>query len=266
MTPSQSELDDVIVDIQANTNELQNAINDVISADYELKVSVNAQDLASDVSDAFDFATEISNIGQFITDDLKVSVDEMRQIVNAGYGAMLIDAQATTDGMVQLNAAQVNAFIDGKQSEVEASRQAYIAQLEQSLTYLNGQREYISLELQAVESALAAKNTAQAQSSLYELRARQNGYEHYVQLLSEQLSAEDDYRYQSENISDQLNEFKAQSSETAYLNQQKDESDATTQQAQEVKRRIENLEKYYNSLVSIGLATKQAMSGTRSYS
>jgi len=44
------------------------------------------------VSDAFDFATEISNIGQFITDDLKVSVDEMRQIVNAGYGAMLIDA------------------------------------------------------------------------------------------------------------------------------------------------------------------------------
>ena len=259
---SQSELDDVIVDIQANTNELQNAINDVISADYELKVSVNAQDLASDVSDAFDFATEISNIGQFITDDLKVSVDEMRQIIDAGYGAMLIDAQATTDGMVQLNAAQVNAFIDGKQSEVEASRQAYIAQLEQSLTYLNGQREYISLELQAVESALAAKNTAQAQSSLYELRARQNGYEHYVQLLSEQLSAEDDYRYQSENISDQLNEFKAQSSETAYLNQQKDESDATTQQAQEVKRRIENLEKYYNSLVSIGLATKQAMSGT----
>lgn len=259
---SQSELDDVIVDIQANTNELQNAINDVISADYELKVSVNAQDLASDVSDAFDFATEISNIGQFITDDLKVSVDEMRQIVNAGYGAMLIDAQATTDGMVQLNAAQVNAFIDGKQSEVEASRQAYIAQLEQSLTYLNGQREYISLELQAVESALAAKNTAQAQSSLYELRARQNGYEHYVQLLSEQLSAEDDYRYQSESISDQLNEFKAQSSETAYLNLQKDESDATTQQAQEIKRRIENLEKYYNSLVSIGLATKQAMSGT----
>lgn len=259
---SQSELDDVIVDIQANTNELQNAINDVISADYELKVSANAQDLASDVSDAFDFATEISNIGQFITDDLKVSVDEMRQIVNAGYGAMLIDAQATTDGMVQLNAAQVNAFIDGKQSEVEASRQAYIAQLEQSLTYLNGQREYISLELQAVESALAAKNTAQAQSSLYELRARQNGYEHYVQLLSEQLSAEDDYRYQSENISDQLNEFKAQSSETAYLNLQKDESDATTQQAQEVKRRIENLEKYYNSLVSIGLATQQAMSGT----
>lgn len=259
---SQSELDDVIVDIQANTNELQNAINDVISADYELKVSVNAQDLASDVSDAFDFATEISNIGQFITDDLKVSVDEMRQIVNAGYGAMLIDAQATTDGMVQLNAAQVNAFIDGKQSEVEASRQAYIAQLEQSLTYLNGQREYISLELQAVESALAAKNTAQAQSSLYELRARQNGYEHYVQLLSEQLSAEDDYRYQSENISDQLNEFKAQSSETAYLNLQKDESDATTQQAQEIKRRIENLEKYYNSLVSIGLATQQAMSGT----
>ena len=259
---SQSELDDVIVDIQANTNELQNAINDVISADYELKVSVNAQDLASDVSDAFDFATEISNIGQFITDDLKVSVDEMRQIVDAGYGAMLIDAQATTDGMVQLNAAQVNAFIDGKQSEVEASRQAYIAQLEQSLTYLNGQREYISLELQAVESALAAKNTAQAQSSLYELRARQNGYEHYVQLLSEQLSAEDDYRYQSENISDQLNEFKAQQSEIAYLNQQKDESDATTQQAQEVKRRIENLEKYYNSLVSIGLATKQAMSGT----
>lgn len=259
---SQSELDDVIVDIQANTNELQNAINDVISADYELKVSVNAQDLASDVSDAFDFATEISNIGQFITDDLKVSVDEMRQIVNAGYGAMLIDAQATTDGMVQLNAAQVNAFIDGKQSEVEASRQAYIAQLEQSLTYLNGQREYISLELQAVESALAAKNTAQAQSSLYELRARQNGYEHYVQLLSEQLSAEDDYRYQSENISDQLNEFKAQSSENAYLNLQKDESDATTQQAQEIKRRIENLEKYYNSLVSIGLATQQAMSGT----
>lgn len=259
---SQSELDDVIIDIQANTNELQNAINDVISADYELKISVNAQDLASDVSDAFDFATEISNIGQFITDDLKVSVDEMRQIINAGYGAMLIDAQATTDGLVQLNAAQVNAFIDGKQSEVEASRQAYIAQLEQSLTYLNGQREYIALELQAVESALAAKNTAQAQSSLYELRARQNGYEHYVQLLSEQLSAEDDYRYQSENISDQLNEFKAQSSENAYLNLQKDESDATTQQAQEIKRRIENLEKYYNSLVSIGLATQQAMSGT----
>lgn len=259
---SQSEFDDVVVDIQANTNELQNAINDVISADYELKVSVNAQDLASDVSDAFDFATEISNIGQFITDDLKVSVDEMRQIVNAGYGAMLIDAQATTDGMVQLNAAQVNSFIDGKQSEVEASRQAYIAQLEQSLTYLNGQREYIALELQAVESALAAKNTAQAQSSLYELRARQNGYEHYVQLLSEQLSAEDDYRYQSEIISDKLNEFKAESSEIAYLNQQKNESDATTQQAQEVKRRIENLEKYYNSLVSIGLATKQAMSGT----
>ena len=66
------------------------------------------------MSDAFDFATEISNIGQFITDDLKVSVDEMRQIIDAGYGAMLIDAQATTDGMVQLNAAQVNAFIDGK--------------------------------------------------------------------------------------------------------------------------------------------------------
>lgn len=259
---SAEELDYINIEIITNTNELQDAINDILSADYELKVKVNAEDLKTDVSQAFDFATELQNIGSYFTDTLKVSIEEANEIVDSGMGAMLINAKATTDGMIQLNAESVNAFINGKQSETEASRQAYIAQLEQSLTYLETQRNCLQKELEYVEAALNAEGEADAKYNLMRAQNMQNAYQHQVDLLTQQLSAEDDYRYQSEVISSQLNEFKTQAQSNALLNLQKDESDATTQQAQEINRRIDNLEKYYNSLVSVGEAVKQALSGT----
>jgi len=39
---------------------------------------------------------------------------------------MLIDAEATAEGMIRLNQQQRDSFIQAKQQELEASRQSYI--------------------------------------------------------------------------------------------------------------------------------------------
>ena len=252
---------DYQVRISAETDKLQEAIKDALSAEYEIKVKLNAEDIKSDVQNAFAFSDEITNFAKYITDDLKISIDQAKEIVQAGYGGMLENAQATSDGMIQLSRAARDAFIDGKQQEVEASRQAYISQLEQEKVLVQAQIDSLDAELAAVQQAKSAQNKEEAQAALQNIQTYHNQYLGYVDQLNAQLQADNDYSHQAGLVYQSLEDYKRDSFETALLNQQQDESDATTQQAREINKRIQNLEKLYNSLVSIGKATKESATG-----
>ena len=247
--------------ISEESDKLQDAINEALSAEYELKIKLNAEDIKSDVQNAFAFSDEITNIAKYITDDLKISIDQAKEIVSAGYGGMLENAQATSDGMIQLSRAARDAFIDGKQQEVEASRQAYISQLEQEKVLVQAQIDSLDAELAAVRQAKSAQNKEEAQAALQNIQTYHNQYLGYVDQLNAQLQADNDYSHQAGLAYQSLEDYKRDSFETALLNQQQDESDATTQQAREINKRIQNLEKLYNALVSIGKATKESATG-----
>lgn len=248
-------------DVEVNADKLEDSIDSILQQEHELNLEVNVEDINTDITQSFDFISEYQRIIDTIPDSLQITVAEAEQLIQAGYGQMLIGAQATAEGMIQLNQAQRDAFIQMKQDELEASRQSYLEQLQ-------SERELVSYQIQALEARLSMLETVQQTNDVNrqrELLAEANQqtqlYDTYAKKLTEQLKADKDYSHEAGVVADSLEEYRQSAFEIALKNQQLDESDATTQQAREVNRRIENLAKYYQALVSIGAATQEAMSG-----
>ena len=248
-------------DVEINADRLEDSINNILQQKHELNVEVNMDDISTDVTQALDFVGEYQRILETIPESLEITVAQGEAIINAGYGAMLIDAEATAEGMIRLNQQQRDFFIQAKQQELEASRQSYITQLEQERDLVGYQIDAISARLEALLAAQNTDDSAKKQSALEEAERQTQLYNTYAEKLTQQLQADEDYSHQAGVIADSLEEYRTAATETALHNQQLDESDATTQQAREINKRIQNLEKYYNRLVEIGLATKQAMQG-----
>ena len=145
--------------------ELQDKLEELKNTEYKIQVSIDA-DLASDIDQAFGLANEIDQLRGYLEDGLEITYDRAQEIIAAGYGAMLTNAKETAENTILLNKQVVNDFIDGKQSEIEADRQARIKQLEAEKTQLEAKRDAIDKGIAALQAGLKSQDVATKASAL----------------------------------------------------------------------------------------------------
>lgn len=179
------------VQIDAKTDELEEKMQEIQDADYQIDVKIKA-DMDSDVADAFDLADEIDGLGKYLTDTLEVTYDQAQEIIAAGNGAMLQNAHKTAEGTIQLDRDTVNSFIDGKQTELEADKQTKIQQLTNQKTALQAQLQTLQARQTALNNAKQAELGDEKNKYLAEAQMLQAQYEAQVDAMNAQLKADDE--------------------------------------------------------------------------
>lgn len=155
-----------------------NRIVDNLSENADkIKLSINSS-LRQDVDEAFDIGRDFDALQEKIANDLEMTTEDVVSLIGSGYGELLRNCEANADATISLNQSVVDAYVQQKKDEVEADRQAKIAQLET-------QREMLVVQ----EKALQEKKRLLIAASKAEIEADAAGY--MAQAMMQQVIADD---------------------------------------------------------------------------
>lgn len=158
-------------ELQKHIDNLQNA-NDKRStlaiSDYTAEIAKNNAAIAennrllnnmpspwSGILSTFDTCSgvleQIASIQNTVADSFTISADKAREFAEA-YPEILANATVSADGQVTLNQGVVDAFISGKQEQVNAAIDAEIANLQAKKASLEGQMAFAQAELEIAQN------------------------------------------------------------------------------------------------------------------
>ena len=161
-------------DIESQINELTKSLSK--NAD-KIKLSIDSS-LRQDVDEAFDIGRDFDALQEKIANGLEMTTEDVVSLIDSGYGELLRNCEANADGTISLNQSIVDAYVQQKKDEVEADRQAKIAQLET-------QREMLVVQ----EKALQEKKRLLIAATQAETDAAAAGY--MAQAMMQQVIADD---------------------------------------------------------------------------
>ena len=196
------ELEDGLV-IVPDTEQFENALQELQDANYAVQVQVEA-DLKTDIEDAFGLAEEINRLKDIVNQDLKISIDQAQEIIRSGFGAILTNAQATSENMILLDQAVVNSFISGKESEIEQDRLSKIEQLKHQKELLTSQLEILLAKQQALQSAADAELVTDKWTKIVEAQNLEALYQTKVDEMNQELT---DSATKNEQLTEQEQEL-----------------------------------------------------------
>lgn len=155
--------------IESQINELTKSLSE--NADT-IKLSINSS-LREDVDEAFDIAKSFDTLQDKIANGLEMTTDEVVDLIDSGYGALLQNCEATSEGLISLNQNVVDAYVVQKKEEVEVDKQAKIAQLKTQRELLVVQKEALEKKLQLLDAAANADDARTAARYLAEAMMQQ---------------------------------------------------------------------------------------------
>lgn len=246
--------------LELDLTEFEKTMDELQNADYSLQMQIEA-DLASDVEDAFGLADELGNLQELIGEDLTLTFEEAQNIIKQGYGEILQGAKETAEQSIVLNKEQVNAYIEGKQQEIDSAKKAKIDELTLQRESLVAQKTALTSKLTALQSALSTEDAAKAAAFLQDAARSEQEYQNELTLLKSKLTSTSEGAVEEENINKELFNSLGGMYETNSENLQQSEIDATDIQAQEINTRISNANKLYNAYKSVGAAVKESETG-----
>lgn len=175
----QAELDpDSLSDDEKQILADVNRIVDNLSENADkIKLSIDSS-LRQDVDEAFDIGRDFDALQEKIANGLEMTTEDVVSLIDSGYGELLRNCEANADGTISLNQSIVDAYVQQKKDEVEADRQAKIAQLET-------QREMLVVQ----EKALQEKKRLLIAASKAEIEADAASY--MAQAMMQQVIADD---------------------------------------------------------------------------
>lgn len=155
-----------------------NRIVDNLSENADkIKLSIDSS-LRQDVDEAFDIGRDFDALQEKIANGLEMTTEDVVSLIDSGYGELLRNCEANADATISLNQSVVDAYVQQKKDEVEADRQAKIAQLET-------QREMLVVQ----EKALQEKKRLLIAATQAETDAAAAGY--MAQAMMQQVIADD---------------------------------------------------------------------------
>lgn len=160
--------------ILADVNRIVNNLSE--NAD-KIKLPINSS-LRQDVDEAFDIGRDFDALQEKIANGLEMTTEDVVSLIDSGYGELLRNCEANADATISLNQSVVDAYVQQKKDEVEADRQAKIAQLET-------QREMLVVQ----EKALQEKKRLLIAATQAETDAAAAGY--MAQAMMQQVIADD---------------------------------------------------------------------------
>ena len=246
--------------IVAKTDEIDKALEELQNTNYEIKMQIDA-DLASDVEDAFGIAEELGQLKDYVSDDLTYTFEEAQALIDKGYGEMFTNAKETAENTIQVNKDVMNSFIDDKQAEINADREAKIAQLENQKTLLQAQRQALVNKLSALQEAASAETAVDAATAMEKVSNANSEYEAATKALNQSLQDEATGATESQNINAELFNALGGMYEQDAENENQAEADATNNQKANIDNRIQNVKALHEAYSSLATQVRESENG-----
>lgn len=162
------ELAEVDAEIESETNKLaiystlyMDTVNSAIDAmDPYQEVLDGFSSVADTINSVTDAMQTLSDIQNAVADGFIMSLDEALKFAEV-YPEILNNATVTADGQIQLNEDVVNAFISGKEAELQAQIDADIGKLEGERAVLEAKLQLAQAELQIAQAAMGGTSLEQ---------------------------------------------------------------------------------------------------------
>lgn len=250
-------------EITVDDSQLQQVIKDIEDTEIKIKAQIET-DLQTDVAQAFGLAEEFEKLQSYVGDNLKITVERAEEIIADGYGAMLENAKHNADGTITIHKETANAFIDSKQAELEADKQAKIEQLTRQKEILNAQLDVLQAKGQALATALATedegeRNLALAKATMYDAQ-----YQAYTKMLEGELNSDGDQKNKLNTNSEKLyNALGGMQKENA-TNEQNAAQAGDNAASQHQKNVIDYYNQMQKAVVEYSKAVTDASTGTAS--
>lgn len=185
------EREQIEMDVVANTEEVEKALKALSDTKQKITVQLDT-DLKTDVEDAFGLANEFANLKDLLKEGYEVTFDEAQEIAARGFGAILQNAKETSDQTIKLDEDTVNAYIDGKQTELSRDKEAKIKQLENQKTLLQTSLGLLQQEQAALTEVATAETEQDAQVALAKAMNYEAQYQAKRQELEEEVKADNE--------------------------------------------------------------------------
>ena len=241
-------------------NQLEQKLQDLADTQYKIQLEIDA-DLASDVDQAFGLADELANLKSLITDNLEITFEEAQNIIDQGYGEMLIGARETANETIMLDKTTRDAFIDNKQAEIAANRDSKILQLQQERAMLESQLQILKQREAYIRQALAAETVQEKQSALTKAAVEQAKYESARSSMEEQLAKNETMHGEMSDSATKLyNSLKGEYEQDS-TNQQAADNAATDNNAENTRARLVNWRSSYEAAKAYANQVRVSESG-----
>lgn len=146
--------------IESQINDLTDSLSK--NAD-KIKLSIDSS-LRQDVDEAFDIGRDFDALQEKIANGLEMTTEDVVSLIDSGYGELLRNCEANANATISLNQSIVDAYVQQKKDEVEADRQAKIAQLETQREMLVVQEKALQEKKRLlIEAAKAGTKAAAAE-------------------------------------------------------------------------------------------------------
>ncbi|MGN0992891.1 MAG: hypothetical protein ACI4PE_03125 [Bacilli bacterium] len=248
------------IEIVAKTEEVEEALEKLQDTNYQITVQIDT-DLASDVEDAFGLANELEQLQNAVSDDLTYTFEEAQELIAKGYGEIFTNAKETAENTIQVNKDVLNSFIDNKQAEIEADKNAKIDQLENQKILLQAQKDALQNKLSALQEAASAETAVDAATAMEKVNNANLEYEAATEALNQSLQDEADGATENQNINAELYNALGGMYEQDAKNEEQAEEDATNNQQANIQARINNVHQLHQAYSNLARQIAASESG-----
>lgn len=192
-----AEYEELTVQVEVENSEVTRLEEQIKDCDAEIEIEVklegeeNFKELLNDLEDMKGVNDSLVKDIKQVGSNYELTAEQARAWANV-YPEMLENATVTSEGIVQLNADEANAFIEGKEAELIAAGEAEIAKLEMDKAALEAKKAKAQAEVDLAIAAATAETDVERDAALMQLE--------YGNALTEALIANDI----SETTSNQL--------------------------------------------------------------
>ena len=162
--------ENLAVEVVANTQDFYTTMDEIQTQKYNVEVAINA-DLKSDVDEGFGIIDQVNEISDILSKGLTISTSDAQKMIEDGYGELLQNAETTSAGQILLNKETVNSFVDARQQEIEAQRDAKLTQLKTEKLVLEAQRDLQKKQLDLLTSGWEEKSKEEKAATLAKVHA-----------------------------------------------------------------------------------------------
>ncbi len=169
-----ADLEELEIQVEVENSEVTRLEEQIKDCDAEIEIEVklegeeNFKELLNDLEDMKGVNDSLVKDIKQVGSNYELTAEQARAWANV-YPEMLENATVTSEGIVQLNADEANAFIEGKEAELIAAGEAEIAKLEMDKAALEAKKAKAQAEVDLAIAAATAETDVERDAALMQL-------------------------------------------------------------------------------------------------
>lgn len=243
-----------------DTDAYFQTLNEIQNKRLEIDIAFNTK-VDDSIDDAYGLMDAYQDVASVITKDFQISFEQAKYYASNGMGFILENAKTTGNGMLQLDAEKVQAYILNRQNELNVSKEQKVKELTDEKTVLLKKKEILSNKLTALQNASKAETNTEKAKYLVQANMYQADYEAYSEQVIAKTDAQEDGNVEISEDAKRLTTFLGTNSETQATNQMQAIDDADASYAQGVNNAISYYEQLCLKLQEVSRNVQNAAKG-----